>query len=84
MVGSAVNSPLLELLVVRCLLYQVQNLLGCQLWLDEGDRGKLTWLVSWAFARGNALGLGADMMSIVFRYGFRCTVEDGCRGGGWC
>lgn len=55
------NPPLLQLLVVRGLLHQIENLQYYQLGVGM-DEQTLTWLVNCALARGNALGLGADIL----------------------
>jgi hypothetical protein len=37
------------------------------------QKSGLTWLVNWALARGKALGLGADMFSVLDR-AFLCGL----------
>lgn len=67
--GKAKDVPFLELLVMRSLLDQVEDLRSCQSnpqmirLISSLKRSKgRTWLVSCALARGKALGFGADMV----------------------
>ena len=56
------DSPLLQLLVVGSLLNQIKDLDNQQSFARITEIVPRTWLVSWAFAKGKALGLGVDIV----------------------
>jgi len=68
------NSPLLQLLVVRSLLNQIKDL-PISLPLPEHNLDRHTWLVSWALARGKALGLGVAILDFLEVYAIRWRLS---------
>ena len=60
---TKLHSPLLELLVVRSLLDQVEDLPSVNCRRNLG--AKPTWFVNCALASGKALGFGVDMMLLL-------------------